>query len=295
MVKETAILICSKNRVTELALLLQSLRTSTYQDFDIFILDDKSDNPNEKYHFFNCLINALKMEGHKVFIKYNEFCYGVNKARQAIVDWALESNYKYLCRLDDDVIIESDYLNKLVNVINQGYDFATGVTVPMFQSTFIRDPIYLKGIANRVILKEGKIVYNGDDCGMRYTDSIIVPCDHFRSCGLYKSEIHKKANYMPTRLSMNGFREEQIFSFRMIVNGFKIGCDTGAINYHQITPSGGERPTMNMVPFNQNILEEETKELFDKYGDFIKDYHNRLGIEEIELDKEYQKENNTCR
>jgi hypothetical protein len=259
-------------------------------------MDDKSDKLNENYHFFNCIVNALRMEGHKVFIQYNPFCLGVTKARQSIVDWALKDGYELFCRLDDDVILEPDYLSRLKEVLDKGYDFATGVTVPMMQPTFIRDPINLKGIADRVILDNGKIIYNGDDCGMRYTDSIIIPCDHFRSCGLYKSKIHQLVNYTPTRLSMNGFREEQIFSFRMIVNGFKIGCDTGAVNYHQITPSGGERPTMNMVPFNQQILEEETKELFEKYGDFIKDYHKRLGIDEIELDKlEYLKETNTCR
>jgi glycosyltransferase involved in cell wall biosynthesis len=262
MTKECAILVNTRNRATELALLLQSLRTSFYQDFDVFILDDKSNNPNENYHFFNCLVNRLKQEGHKVFIKYNSFNLGVTRARQAIVDWALSiEKYEYLVRLDDDVIIEPDYLDRLKYVIERGYDMASGVTVPMVQPTFKRDPKFLKGIANRVILDEqGNYIMNGDDCGQEYTESIIIPAHHFRSCCMYKSIIHEKANYLPSKLSMNGFREEQIFSYRILMAGFKIGVDTKAVNWHIICPSGGERPTMDMVPFNQGILEEFTKE-----------------------------------
>ena len=40
--KDIAILINVRDRPTELVLLLQSLRTQSYQDFDIFILDDQS-------------------------------------------------------------------------------------------------------------------------------------------------------------------------------------------------------------------------------------------------------------
>jgi len=265
--KETAILINTLNRVTELSLLLQSLRTSNYQDFDIFILDDKSNTPNENYHFFNCIVNLLRSEDHKVFIKYNEFTLGVTKARQAIVDWALSiEDYKYLVRLDDDIIIEKDYLGKLKYVIEEeGFDMSSGVTVPAISPTFIREPIFKGNIINRVILDEqGNYIANMDDCGQEYTDRVILPAHHFRSCCMYRSEIHKKANYLPTRLSTNGFREEQIFSYRVLMAGFKIGVDTSALNRHLICPSGGERPTMNMVPFNQEILKDFTKENKDE-------------------------------
>jgi GT2 family glycosyltransferase len=284
---ETAILINVLDRPTEISLLLQSLRTSDYKKFDIFILDDCSGNSLFNYHFFNCMINRLKMEDHKVFIKRTDFNLGVTKARQEIVNWAMSINdYKYLCRLDDDTILQPDYLSRLINVIEQGYDMATGVTVPMITPTFIRESKFLKGIANRVILdEEGNYIMNADDCGQEYTESVIIPAHHFRSCCLYKSEIHKKANYLPTRLSKNGFREEQIFSYRVLMAGFKIGCDTGAINYHLICPSGGERPTMNLVPFNQQILEEFTKE--------NKEELNKLFTHENMPDKlELQKENN---
>jgi len=257
-----AVLINEKDRPTEVALLLQSLRTQTVQDFDIFILDDQGGTVLQTYHFFNCLVNRLKLENHKVYLKRTEFPHGVSRARQAIVDWARETDdYEYFLRVDDDVVLEPDYIERLLKVIDKGYDLASGVTVVMYQPVLKRDPKYLNGIVNRIILnKEGNYIFNGDDCGIEYTRSVILPAHHFRSCALYKSKIHDKVNYLPTPLSMHGFREEQLFSYKLLLAGFKIGVDTGAINYHQLTPSGGERPTSNMTGFNQEKFEEWTKE-----------------------------------
>ena len=45
-----------------------------------------------------------------------------------------------------------------------------------------------------------------------------------------------------------------------------------------MTPSGGERDTMNMTDFNQGIFEETTKNMFEKHGDFISEYNYKLNI-----------------
>ena len=263
-----AILINNKDRPTELALLLQSLRTQTYQDFDVFILDDCSGTPLTNYHFFNCVTTRMKLENHNVYLKRTEFPHGVSRARQAIVDFALSKNdYKYTLRVDDDVILECDYIQRLLKVIEVGYDMASGVTNPISGLIFKRDPKHLNGIVNRVILDDdGKYIMNGDDCGWAYTKSVILPAHHFRSCVLIKKEVHEKVKYYPTKFSKHGFREEQIFSYKALIYGYKIGVDTKATNYHQMTPSGGERFTdsQNLTLFNQKILVEYTKEHKDE-------------------------------
>lgn len=264
-----AILINVKDRPSELAILLQSIRTQTEQDFDVFIMDDCSGTPLQVYHFLNCIINRLKCEDHKVFIKRTDFSEGVSSARHKIVQWikSMPWDYEYYFRCDDDTVLEPDYIERLYKVIGKGYDLASGVTVPMASPSFKRDPKFLKGRVNRVILdKEGNYIMNGDDCGIEYTKSEILPAHHFRSCALYKSKIHNKVNYLPTKLTWHGFREEQIFSYKLLMEGFKIGVDTRAINYHQLTPSGGERPlqTQENTMFNQRILEEFTREHKEK-------------------------------
>ncbi len=282
---ETAVIINVKDRPTELAMLLESLHFQSYQDFDVFILDDVSGTPLQNYHFFNCVINLLRRK-HKVLIKRTSFPHGVSRARQEIVDWAMKGDYKYFLRVDDDVVLESDFIERLL-VLMQDHDIASGVTPPMHQPTFVRNSDFVK-IVNRVILDEkGEYIMNGDDCGMLYTESTNISAHHFRSSALIKREVHEKIKYYPTKLTKHGFREEQIFSYKAQMEGFKIGVDLGAIAHHQMTPSGGERfaDSNELTIQNQKILLEFTKENKDKLNELFTK-------ENMPTELELKKENN---
>ena len=278
-----AILIGYRDRPTEIYGLLQSLRTQTYKNFDVFILDDNSGTPFEAYHFLNMIIMRMKLEGNKFFYEKTQFNYGVSRMRQYLVDKALEQGYELTLRLDDDILLESDYIERLIKVLDKGYDIASGITTsfgPQTKRQFKGD------IINRCILdKDGNFILNGDDCGYAYSDKVIVSTHHFRSCALMKKSVHEKVKYYPTRLSRHGFREEQIFSFKALMEGFKIGVDTGAVNYHLMTNSGGERfPEQGqMIPFNQKVMEEFNKENKDK---LIKLFPTTPMPSELELSKE---------
>jgi len=64
--------ITTKDRHSEVAILLQSLRTQTYQAFDIMLLDDGSGTPLTTHHPTMSLINRLKLENHKIKIIRND-------------------------------------------------------------------------------------------------------------------------------------------------------------------------------------------------------------------------------
>lgn len=283
MKPKIAVLINYRDRPTELALLLQSLRTQTYKNFRIYILDDFSGMPIETYHFLVCIINKLNEEGN--FIKYEKtpFHYGVSKARHKCVAMAQEDGWADLfLRVDDDVILEPDYIEKLLEVISKGYDLATGVTPFIGQPQFKRESRFIQPIANRMVLdKEGNLIYNGDDFGTQYLDDAIIPIHHFRSCALYKKEIHEKIpGIYLNNLTKHGFREEQIFSIHCILNGFKLAVRTGAIAWHLLTPSGGERwqHAEEDIKMNEEILRNFIKKQFKQHGDFIEKYNKKLGI-----------------
>lgn len=284
---KTAILINTRDRPTELAMLLQSLKTQIEDNFDIFILDDCGGTPLTNYNFFNCIISRLKIEGHKIFLKRTEFPNGVSRARQNIVDWALESDYKYFLRIDDDVTLEDDFLERLIYIIDEDWDIATGVTPPMMSPTVKRNSNFISGgIVNRVILdKDGKFIHNGDDCGMTYLSTEhIFPAHHFRSSALMTREVMEQIKYYPTKLTKHGFREEEIFSFKALMKGFKIGVDLNAIAWHQLTPSGGERfaESQQLMKQNAQTLHDFTKENKNKLRSIFIDET----IGKLELKKE---------
>jgi glycosyltransferase involved in cell wall biosynthesis len=230
--------ITTKDRATEVAMLLQSLRTQTFEDWDLILLDDASGTPLISFQFIQSIINRLKLEGHRIKILRNDFSKGVCSARQRCIDEDTYDN-DYVLRLDDDCLPEFDYIQKLLWVLQDyKFDIATGV-IPL-----ISVPEFKRGKTPELIC-EHKVDSKGnlsakDELGYCYLNRGVVPCHQFRTNALFKKEVLEKVKY-PINLSNVGFREELHISFQALLNGFRIGCDTGAVAYHLQTLSGGCR------------------------------------------------------
>jgi len=273
------IMICSKDRPTELALLLQSLRTQTHQEFDVFIYDDRSGVPYQNYHFIQMIISRMKLENHNVLIWRNDIPLGVTRLRRNMVEKILEvSDADAILRLDDDNLLEPDYIERLVKCLNDGWDIASGL-VPHCGVPFIkRDTKFVKPFISDVKLNDkGEIIYFGDECGMEYITKEVIPSPNFRSMALIKREVHEKVKY-EDNLGFCSFREEQWFSFRALLEGYKICVDTGAIAYHLQTPSGGERTNEYMVGLQRNneLLNKFTQKIYKEKGDFLEEYRSKF-------------------
>jgi len=298
MNKKISIHIASKNRATELALLLQSLRTQTFQDFNILILDDASLVPLTNFYFVNYLVNRLKLEGHNVTMLTNQISAGVSGARQQLVDYTMENGKEELiCRIDDDSAVEPDYIEKLLYGIEQGYDLMSGVVPAFAGPNVVRDVKFVEPVIGYCELNEkGELIYMGDDCGQHYTEEKILLTPHFRSSCLYRRELHKAGVDYKSRLSKHGFLEEAIFSFKAIIKGFKLGVNTGAVNYHLMTPSGGERDTVDKAGFNMQVFKDTVKRMHESHGDFLKTYYESNDTIPRKLDAdEYIKSTNLMR
>lgn len=295
MVNELLITIATRDRPTELFGLLNSLRTQTYKKFDILIIEDASGTSLQNYYFIPYTINRMVLEGHRIMLIRNEVNKGVSGVRQQAVEEGLKyPQYKYFLRIDDDSIAEPNYIEELFKVIAAGYDIASGVVPPFAHPEMKRDIKFVEPIIGECKLNDrGELIYNGDDCGGLFTEHKILPSHHFRSCAMFKREVFEAGVDYISRLSKNGFREEQLISFKAILKGFKIGCNTGAICWHLLTPSGGERDTMNLCQFNQQITDMTIKRMYEEHGDFISKYNKDIGIIPKERTKtEYLKASN---
>ena len=215
----------------------------------------------------------MKLEGHKFVILRNERSDGVCAARQKLNEYVLKhSKSEYIARLDDDVILEKDYLERLLNAIKQGYDVASGIT-PLFGSPELkREVSFVMPVINKHSFDSGgNLIEAKDDCGFSYIEEAIIPTHQFRSCALFKREVVEKIKY-EDNLTRVGFREEGFYSFRSIIAGFKIGVDVQAKAWHFAAPSGGTRSP----EYAQNVqLDDETfrkwcKKQYEKHGDFLK-------------------------
>ena len=274
-----AIYVCSKDRPTELFGLLQSLRTQTHQNWNLYIMDDRSGVPYQNYHFINVIVNQLKLENHNVIIWRNEIPYGVTRLRQIVVDRILEiGNENAYARMDDDNLPNSDWLERLCNCLEQGYDIASGLVPPCGVPFIKRETKFVKPFISDVRLNnKGEIIFFGDDCGMEYIEKEIIPSVNFRSMALIKKEVHQKVKY-EDNLGFCSFREEQFFSFRALLEGYKICVDTGAIAWHLNTPSGGERTQSYYagLQMNHELLNRMCQKIFVERGDFLEGYRRKF-------------------
>ena len=263
--------IATKDRHTELALVLQSLRTQTYQNWDLIILDDASGAPVVNAYFLNSIITRLKLEKHKVKILRNNNSFGCCFARNMCIEKDDFDNPLTL-RLDDDILPNSDYIQKLLDVIDAGYDMASGVIPNLNTPEIKREVKFVGSIINRHEFdKSGQLIAQADDCGACFIEEVILPTHQFRTNCLYKSEINKKIKY-PDNLTSVAFREEGFFSLGAIIEGYKIGVHTGAVCYHLCTPSGGNRRQdyAQCVTLDNETFVKWCKKQYDKHGDFLK-------------------------
>jgi len=266
--KRISIHVCTKDRPHELSLLLQSLRQQTFKNWDLVILDE-CQQPITSSFVTHCLLNAIMQEGHCVNIIKNDLLLGVCKARNKLLDEDYFNNAA-VCRLDDDVILEPDYLERLLYVLND-YDIASGVT-PNFQIPPIKrklSSIGSKVINRKEFNKQGEITLYGDDCGTMFTESKIMPTHEFRSCALMKKKVADIMRY-ETNLSFVGFREEAFFSLRaQWEHKFKIGVDTGAVVWHFCSPQGGCRfpDYADKVKSDNDYFYKWAKKMYKKHGD----------------------------
>ena len=262
--------ICSKDRHTELALVLQSLRTQTYQNWDLVIMDDASGVPIINAYFITAMISRLKLENHKVKLLRNNASFGCCYARNKCIEEDDFGNPLSL-RLDDDILPEPNYIQKLLDVINEGYDMASGV-IPHFAMPEMKREVKFVGdvINKHEFDKDGNLVLQQDDCGACYIEDVILPTHQFRTNCLYKSEINKKVKY-PDNLTSVAFREEGFFSFGALLECYKIGVNTGAVCYHLQTPSGGNRRKdyAQCVQLDNETFKKWCTKKFKEKGNFL--------------------------
>jgi hypothetical protein len=219
------------------------------------------------------LIQQIKLEGHAVRLDHGQ-AQGVCPARNHCIDMDDLDN-PYTLRCDDDCILEPDYIEKLIKVIDAGYDMATGVVPGVGTMSWVRKTELVKPIINRHEFdKDGNLIRYDDDLGYRYDKEEIIPTPHFRTNCLYKS--NKELRYPPF---VYYFREEGVFSFKAILDfNYKIGVNTHAVALHTRPPTGGCRYNNMQGIINQDHQSwlNWSKEKFAKHGDFLKAYYKRF-------------------
>jgi GT2 family glycosyltransferase len=264
--------IVTKDRSSELGFLLESIRRQTYQNFDIVILDDSRPVPVIQTHtFINMIIDRLIEDGHKVIYDVSPEVLGVCQAR----NYAFEidtTNNPLVLRIDDDSILESDYLERLVKIMEDKSVGACGGIVPNYAPPrVIRDANILK-IFNKITFDSEGNINMADDGGYEYENNKVLLSHHLRSSFIMRREIHEQIGKYPLDYGISGFREESIYCLKIAYAGWKMMTDTGAIAWHLRCPSGGVRHAnyVQEVQMADQHFKDEVKKLYKEKGEPFK-------------------------
>jgi glycosyltransferase involved in cell wall biosynthesis len=110
------VLIPSYNRRTGLAVVLTSLLSQTFQNFEVVIADQSDDEELVESIEIQTLLRALRWHGRSVRLCRNLPRRGMAQQRQFLLE---QSSARYVHYLDDDVLLDPPVMERMIRVLRQ--------------------------------------------------------------------------------------------------------------------------------------------------------------------------------
>ena len=265
MGKRVLVGIPSKDRLLEISILLSSLTTQTYTDFDILIVNDCHGSNYSSNKTFSSLCEVLKYLGHDVKIIEGDRR-GPHIAGQKIFDSS--EKYELIFRLDDDVCLEPDVIEELIKIFDTYPN--VGCTGPVYidpaldiekqwipkdcPREFISEQCKVKWVNNNELFLTGWAQTN------QHHDLTPIQTEHLNSGFLYKREAVERIGGYFLDFSICGHREESDLSYRIFRQGYNLYIAPSAIAWHFHPMSGGIRETAGVS--HQKINWDHDEKLF---------------------------------
>jgi GT2 family glycosyltransferase len=209
-----------KNRKPTTLRFIDNFTKSSYQNYTIVIVDDGSTDGTADY---------LKLNYPQVIVLHGNGNLWWSGATNEGVKYALENEFDYVLTINDDSVVEVDFLTKLVESAESHPNsliagrvmfpdkktiWSMGVAI-YYRASFIMhlnnyQHLYDEKIFPTRLIETQALAGNG----------VLIPLDVFRKIGLYD------AKWCPQ------YHGDSEFSFRATRNGFKCYVDRDAVLYN---------------------------------------------------------------
>lgn len=254
----------TKDRLLELSLLLMSLLNQTYKDFEVIIVNDWFGNIYGNTTL-NSIIRMLNENGNTVTIIEGERR-GPHIAGQKILD---NAKTELILRLDDDVVLQPNFIEELVNaykeLTSKGKNVAAIGPIYLNPHEELRKQVLPQNMTKEEIENYGKVVWDGRNLFLTgwiqinmHPRNELVKVEHLNSGFMYRKSVGKQIGGLRKDLSIVGHREESDFSWRMHKAGYELFVCPTAIAYHFHPMIGGIRETMGKAIEKENWDRDET-------------------------------------
>jgi len=224
MSKKLAIILVNWNSYELTNDTLQSLYQTSYQDYDIICVDNASSDES---------LNELRKNHSNIIIltcdQNTGFTGGNNKGMQ----YAVEHEYAYTLLLNNDVAVESDFLEPLVQALDANENM--GAVQPLIYFHHDRTLIWNAGSNFNQWLGITKTIgYNKKDAQQKYryqNQHFVNKIDWITGCAfMVKTEVLKKVGLLYDPFFI--YYEDVDLSFRIKNAGYDLGYAPASVIYH---------------------------------------------------------------
>lgn len=236
--------VATRDRRPYLATLLTSLLCQSFKDWDITIQVDDADESILHDHLIRSLLERLRHEGH-VWKMIRSNRQGPHMAHQRTLQMTSEEGrHKLICRIDDDIYVKPDYLEKLFGQFLQDKNCELGAVSGVYvdpkrtDSDQMAPPGYQESLDYA-----GQIDHN-----VPWPYVCLYPpgtkpreVEHLYSSFMYRTEVAQAIGGYCKLFSQIGHREESDFSYRFWLAGYKLLVHPEAVGFHFQAPASGIR------------------------------------------------------
>lgn len=238
--------IVTRDRHSYLCGLLTSLLSQTFGEWDVIIQCDDADETMPSDHQIMHLMHRCMHEGHgwRIIRSHRQ---GPHIAHDRTLQMAKDDpNYKYklICRIDDDIYVRPDYLEKLYANFLADEKCEIGAVSGIYLDPKRSEPEQTAPAGWETDINyAGKIDHNVPWPYICAYPKGTKPrtVEHLYSSFMYRVEIATAIGGYCRRYSQIGHREESDFSYRFHLAGAKLLIEPQALGFHFSAPGGGIR------------------------------------------------------
>ncbi|MGA7836788.1 MAG: glycosyltransferase family 2 protein [Ignavibacteriaceae bacterium] len=199
---------------------VESLLANGHKNIEIIIVDNNSDRTQKEK-----LKDKLSNSANLIYLNDN---LGFSAGNNVAIKEALKKNAEYILLLNNDTIVEKDFLTKLLTASENNVEL--GITAPQINYYSNQNLIWSAGGYISKIRGSGFSRHENEaDKGqvLRSYVDFVSGC-----CMLIKKEVFEKVGFLDEKYFL--YLEDTDFCLRAINNGFKIYLVAGSNIYHKV-------------------------------------------------------------
>jgi GT2 family glycosyltransferase len=238
--------IVTRDRHSYLCSLLVSLLGQTFRNWDVIIqCDDADDSMPNDFQIMSILARCSNDNHNWRLIRSHR--QGPHIAHDRTLQMAKDDpnhKYKLICRIDDDIYVKPDYLEKLFQAFLEDKEGEVGAVAGVYLDPKRPDKEQVAPAGWETdIHYAGKIEPNEmwPYVCLYPEGTKRRPVEHLYSSFMFRAEAAVAIGGYCKRYSQIGHREESDFSYRFHLAGWKMLIEPKAVGFHFYAPSGGIR------------------------------------------------------